>query len=179
MNQKAEIKRAGTVSVLIPLIAFVISVLIPGILALDYVHVLLAAVWTGTDVFLGFIFFIVISGMDQDIRYRIAVRLLPMTMFFIPAVSLIVPVAGYALAVREEIFKLDPFFISILTISGILIILSFVLIFRNSLFIYRNSEPSNAGDISRRLGIISLAASVQLVLQIVIISLMAYIVVIM
>ncbi|MGP6207697.1 hypothetical protein ACNF42_06710 [Cuniculiplasma sp. SKW3] len=147
MNENSEIKRVGTISVLIPLIAFVISLVIPNILALDYVHVLLAAIWTGTDVFLGFIFFIVISGMDEEIRYRIAVRLLPMTMFFIPAVSLIVPTAGYALAVREGIFTLDALFISILAISGILIILSYVFILGNSLFIYRCHEKSSFGHV--------------------------------
>lgn len=179
MNNRNELFNAGIVTIMIPLIALIISVIIPNILALDYVHVLLAAIWTGTDVFLGLIFFIVISGMDEELRYRIAIRLLPMTMFFIPAVSIIVPVAGYLLAVRESIFKLDPLFISILTISGILIILSFILILRYSIFIYKHQDPGYAKDVSNKLGQISITASVQLVLQIAIISLMAYIVVVM
>ncbi len=179
MSENRSILEAGTVSIGLPAIAFAASLIIPGVLALDYVHVLLAAIWTGTDLFLGFIFYIVISGMDETLRYRIAVRLLPMTMFFIPGVSVIVPVAGYALAVREGIFTLDPLFISILVISAILILLSYSIILTSSIFIYRHNDETNKSEISRRLGIISTAASIQLVLQIAIISLMAYIVVIM
>ncbi|MGP6206618.1 hypothetical protein ACNF42_01080 [Cuniculiplasma sp. SKW3] len=43
----------------------------------------------------------------------------------------------------------------------------------------RNKDKSNAKEISKRLGIISITATVQLILQISIISLMAYIVVVM
>ena len=87
MKHNADVLKAGSISVVIPAIGLLMGLGIPGILILDYVHVLLAAIWTGTDAFLGFIFYIVISGMDDDIRYHIGKRLLPMTMFFIPAVS--------------------------------------------------------------------------------------------
>jgi len=176
MKHNADVLKAGSISVVIPAIGLLMGLGLPGILILDYVHVLLAAIWTGTDAFLGFIFYIVISGMDDDIRYYIGKRLLPMTMFFIPAVSVIVPVAGYALAVREGIFSMDLFFMVILILSAVLIILSYVLILPNAFFIYGHDESSK-GLISRKLWLISITASVQLVLQIIMISLMAYIVV--
>ncbi len=166
--------KSNLMAFILPVIALIIALIIPGILVLDYIHVLLGAIWTGTDVFLGLIFFIVMSGMDDSIRFDIAKRLTPMTMFFIPTVSLITPFAGYELSVRESIFRLNWLFISILTISIILIILSLIFILRYSLFINKSDDKKMVSKLIKK---ISVVASVQLILQISIISLMAYIVV--
>jgi uncharacterized membrane protein len=171
--------RAGYISAIIPSIAFAIAFFIPGILALDYIHVLFGALWTGTDVFLGMIFLIVLSGMDNNVRANIAHRLIPMTMYFIPAVSIITPLSGFLLALREHIFKFNLFFSAVLIISFILIILTYIVIFPLTLKNYREFKRENYDTckISRNLMNIAKIASVQFALQIVIISLMAVIVV--
>ncbi|AAT42719.1 hypothetical protein [Picrophilus oshimae] len=166
--------KSGYLSLIIPLVAFIVAFLIPGILILDYVHVLLGVIWTGTDVFLGLIFFIVMSGMDDSIRFDISKRLIPMILFFIPGVSIITPLAGYELSLREHIFKFDILFILILIISLILVLLSLVFILRYALFINKSVDKH---AVSLKMKKISIVASIQLVLQISIISLMAYIVV--
>lgn len=168
---------ASILSTAIPTAAITVASIVPGIFVLDYVHVLLGAVWTGTDVFLGLILSIVMSGMDDILKYCIAKRLLPMILSFIPTASAIVPLAGYELALREGVFRMDPLFISVISISVALVVLSFAFIFRYAIFIYYQEGRSAVKAVSNTIRKVSVVASVQLVLQIVIISLMAYLVV--
>ena len=91
----------------VPFVALAIAYLWGSILALDYVHVLLGAIWTGVDVFLGLLFSTVMSNAPLETRTNVAVRILPMTLFFIPSVSIAVPLAGYLLASSEGIFTLS------------------------------------------------------------------------
>ncbi|WP_175266898.1 hypothetical protein [Acidiplasma cupricumulans] len=48
-------------------------------------------------------FYIVLNGLDDNIRSRVAVRILPMTLYFIPAASVITPVLGFILSLRGYI----------------------------------------------------------------------------
>ena len=169
----------GVIALVVPAIAFIAALIIPGVLILDYVHVLFGALWTGIDVFLGLIFFIVLSRMEDKIRSDISFRLIPMLLYFIPAMSVFTPLLGFALAMRENIFKLDYLFIAIITISIALAVVSFAVIVPAIYSIYSGFK-SNTVDESmneKLLMRIAEAASIQMVLQIVIISLMAYIVV--
>ena len=115
----------GVIALVVPAIAFIAALIIPGILILDYVHVLFGALWTGVDVFMGLIFFIVLSGMEDKIRSDISFRLIPMLLYFIPAMSVFTPLLGFTLAMRENMFRLDYLFIAIITISIILAVVSF------------------------------------------------------
>ncbi|WP_287950575.1 hypothetical protein [Acidiplasma sp.] len=93
--------------------------------------------------------------------------------------SVFTPLLGFALAIRENIFKLDCLFIAIITISIVLAVVSFAVIVPAIYSIYSGFK-SNTVDESmneKLLMRIAEAASIQMVLQIVIISLMAYIVV--
>ena len=169
----------GVIALVVPAIAFIAALIIPGILILDYVHVLFGALWTGVDVFMGLIFFIVLSGMEDKIRSDISFRLIPMLLYFIPAMSVFTPLLGFTLAMRENMFRLDYLFIAIITISIILAVVSFAVIVPAIYGIYKgfkgnNIDESRNGELLMR---IAKAASLQMVLQIVIISLMAYIVV--
>ena len=169
----------GVIALVVPAIAFIAALIIPGILILDYVHVLFGALWTGVDVFMGLIFFIVLSGMEDKIRSDISFRLIPMLLYFIPAMSVFTPLLGFTLAMRENMFRLDYLFIAIITISIILAVVSFAVIVPAIYSIYKGFKSNNV-DESRNgklLMRIAKAASLQMVLQIIIISLMAYIVV--
>ncbi len=173
--------RIGVIALVIPSIAFIAALIIPGILILDYVHVLFGALWTGVDVFLGLIFFIVLSGMEDKIRSDIAFRLIPMLLYFIPAISVFTPLLGFDLSIREKIFTLDYLFISIIVISIIIVAISFAVIVPAIYNIYKGFKSNNVDENTngKLLMRIAKAASIQMVLQISIISLMAYIVVFM
>jgi hypothetical protein len=176
--RNSELLKNFTITIIFSFLLITIPAFIGNILLIDYIHVLIGAIWTGTDVFLGLIFYIVLNGLDDNIRSRVAVRILPMTLYFIPAASVITPVLGFILSLKEGIFKLNYLFIPIIALAFILFLMSFILIFRYSMKIYVENKSKNCiTKISGFLRVINITASVQLVIQVVIISLMAYIVV--
>jgi len=175
-----DIYRAGIIALVIPALAFIIAYFSNNIVILDYVHVLIGAIWTGVDVFLGLLFSNVIRTIKPETRKNIGVRMIPMTLFFIPSASIITPLAGYVLALREGIFSFStPLFIAIIIVGLTLVSIGFLTIVPYSYGIARNisGDHPNNDRISRNMRIISLGSLLQLVFQIIIISLMAYIVV--
>ena len=174
------IYRAGVIAVMIPVIAFLGSWLSGSMLLLDYIHVLLGAIWTGVDVFYGLIFYFVISTMGPEGRSNISIRLIPMSLFFIPAASILTPLAGYILAVKEGIFSIhSEVFIAAIILGTILVAVGFLTIVLSSAIILRDirSGRINQEKNSRLLMFGSRGALIQLVFQIAIISVMAYLVV--
>ncbi len=162
-----------------PFAALAAAYISGSILVLDYVHVLLGAIWTGTDVFLGLLFSAVISSSPIETRKNVAARLLPMTLFFIPAVSVVVPLAGYLLALHEGIFTLSNWLFRAIFVIGILLVgTGFATIVPFSMkiapIVYGKASPDR---LPMYLKVISSGAFVQMLLQMAIISLMAYIVV--
>lgn len=177
-REMKSVIRAGLLAVALPTLAFVLAFASANLLWLDYVHVLLGAIWTGVDVFLGLIFAFVIRTLDSDTKKNVAWRLLPMTLFFIPAASVLTPTAGYILAVNEGIFNHSSWIIdSILVVGGMVFAIGFATIVPYSWLILREMriDTVNSKKISDCLAIISGGALAQMVFQVAIISLMAYI----
>ena len=170
---------AGIIAFAVPFVALAIAYLFGSILAMDYVHVLLGAIWTGVDVFLGLLFSTVMGNAPMETRRNVAVRILPMTLFFIPAVSIAVPLAGYLLASSEGIFDPSTWLFRAIIIIGILLVgTGFATIVPCSIRIIGAINGKASEDrLPMYLRIISAGALVQMVFQIAIISLMAYIVV--
>jgi len=167
-------------SVVVPLLAFIIAVGLGNILIIDYLHVLLGAVWIGVDVFLGLLFVSVTKTIDDLSRAHIAERMTPMTLFFIPTASVITPLLGYILSVKEGIFSFtSELFISIIALGFVIVVISFAFILPYSYDLLRatGAESRNYGRIFRRINQISEFALIQLAFQVALISLMAYIVV--
>ena len=166
--------------VAVPLLAFIIAVISRDILIIDYVHVLIGAVWIGTDVFLGLLFASVTKTIDDLSKVHIAERMMPMTLFFIPTASIITPLLGYILSVKEGIFSFtSELFLSIIALTLVIVVISFAFIVPYSYDILKATrwESKNFGIISKRVNQISFFALVQLSFQIALVSLMAYIVV--
>ncbi len=175
-----SIYRAGGIAVIIPVIGFLGSWLSGSMLLLDYIHVLLGAIWTGVDVFYGLIFYFVISTMGPEGRSNISIRLIPMSLFFIPTASILTPLAGYILAVREGIFSIhSEVFIAAIILGTILVAVGFLTIVLSSAIILKDMRSGriNQEKNSSLLMLGSRGAQIQLVFQIAIISVMAYIVV--
>ncbi|EQD29793.1 conserved hypothetical protein, membrane [mine drainage metagenome] len=179
-RQMKKIYFHGTIATAIPVLIFIIAFLTSSILILDYVHVLLGALWTGIDIFLGLIFSSVIRTISKQTKVNIARGMIPMTLFFIPAVSIITPASGYVLAVRDGVFDpATPLFTAIIILGIFLVGIGFTTIVPFSWKFARelSTENPDADVISRSMNIVSKGALVQLVFQIAIISLMAYLVV--
>jgi hypothetical protein len=67
---------------------------------LNFVHVLSGLMWTGIDLFMGFIVGPVLRQVDVSVRREVAVRLTPRTLFLMPTLAIITGTTGWYLVVQ-------------------------------------------------------------------------------
>ena len=65
---------------------------------LNWVHVLSGVLWTGADLFMGFIVGPVLRGLDRETRTQVIAYLVPRTLLYFPIVALTAGWAGWELA---------------------------------------------------------------------------------
>jgi hypothetical protein len=65
---------------------------------LNFVHVICGVLWTGIDLFMGFIVGPILRRIDFTARREIIVRLVPKTLFLMPTLSIITGTSGWYLA---------------------------------------------------------------------------------
>jgi uncharacterized membrane protein len=89
-------------------IATMIAVIVAGnIWLLDFVHVFSSLLWTGVDLFMGFVLGPILRRVDLSVRREIVRRLTPRTLFLMPTVSIISGTTGWFLAVALGYTALD------------------------------------------------------------------------
>ena len=89
-------------------IAAMIAVIVAGnIWLLDFVHVFSSLLWTGVDLFMGFVLGPILRRVDLSVRREIVRRLTPRTLFLMPTVSIISGTTGWFLAVTLGYTALD------------------------------------------------------------------------
>lgn len=176
-----SVYRFGIVSASLPIIFLVIVYTIKDYLLIDYIHVLSAALWLGCNLFMGFIFYRIIKDLDNREKVDITVRLLPLTLFFLPSITLTTVIAGYILAFYVKLFSYSMWvYLPIIIISTILLLLSFVYYIGNSISIIKILKgKSNVNRIISLSMINFKVAFVQLIFQVIIIGFMAYVVIIL
>jgi len=81
-----------------------IAVMVAAILAgnlwlLNFIHVFSSLLWTGIDLFMGFVLGPILRQVDLSVRRQIVRRLTPRTLFLMPTVSIISGTTGWFLAV--------------------------------------------------------------------------------
>jgi hypothetical protein len=84
-------------------VAFMLGVLVLAIESgqhwfLNYVHVMSGAVWSGIDLFLGFVLGPIIRALPLEARREVACRLMPRTLFIMPTLAVMTGTAGWFLA---------------------------------------------------------------------------------
>jgi uncharacterized membrane protein len=89
----------------LPWALLAIAVMVAAIVAdnlwfLDYVHVFSSLLWTGIDLFMGFVLGPILRRLDLPARREIMRRLTPQTLFLMPTVSIISGTSGWFLAVN-------------------------------------------------------------------------------
>ena len=89
-----------------------IAVMIAAIMAanlwlLNFIHVFSSLLWTGIDLFMGFVLGPILRRVDLSVRREIVRRLTPRTLFLMPAVSIISGTSGWFLAVQLGYTALD------------------------------------------------------------------------
>jgi len=89
-------------------IAVMIAAIVAGNLwFLDFVHVSTSLIWTGVDLFMGFVLGPILRRVDLSVRREIVRRLTPRTLFLMPTVSIISGTSGWFLAVQLGYTGLD------------------------------------------------------------------------
>ena len=65
---------------------------------LNWVHVFTGLMWTGIDLFMGFILGPILRQVDLPVRREITLRLVPRTLFLMPTLAIITGTTGWYLA---------------------------------------------------------------------------------
>jgi hypothetical protein len=76
------------------------AILSPSLWFLDFVHVMTGALWTGIDLFMGFVIGPVLRRVSLDTRRAVIAGIIPRTLILMPSLSTITSTAGWFLAVR-------------------------------------------------------------------------------
>jgi hypothetical protein len=79
--------------------AMIASILAGSFWLLDFIHVFSSLLWTGVDLFMGFVLGPILRRLDYSIRRDVARRLTPRTLFLMPTLSIISGTSGWFLAV--------------------------------------------------------------------------------
>ena len=84
-------------------VAAVVAVMVGAILAknfwyLNFVHVIAGLLWTGIDLFMGFVIGPIMRTLSLDARRAMIIRLMPRMLFIMPTLSTVTTTAGWFLA---------------------------------------------------------------------------------
>lgn len=88
------------------LIVLVVAILAGNFWFLDWVHVMSGVLWTGIDLFMGFVIGPIIRSVSIPVRKEIITRLTPVTLFLLPTLSIMTSTAGWFLAVQGGFVQL-------------------------------------------------------------------------
>lgn len=146
---------------------------------LNFVHVIFGLLWTGIDLFMGFIIGPILKKVDLDARRAIVTRLAPRMMFLMPTLAAVTTTAGIQLAASAGYFALDwPYFgwvlaalviVTILTVQGIGVLLPINIV----VFLELRKPQPDMARIGRLMRIYFYTVASQGVLQVAIILVMA------
>ena len=83
------------------------AIVIGNLWLLNFIHVFSSLLWTGVDLFMGFVLGPILRRVELPVRREIVRRLTPRTLFLMPAVSIISGTTGWFLAVMLGYTALD------------------------------------------------------------------------
>ncbi len=109
------------ITLAIPVVALIAAVWSGSLLFLDYVHVITGGTWTGIDLFMGLVMSRVLRGLQPDVRVQFIKKLVPIMLFFMPSLASVAITSGIYLAGR---LGFDFFSLPIIVAGVIVIILS-------------------------------------------------------
>lgn len=161
--------------VLVPVMALVYAVNFGPLVSLNYVHIMTGALWTGIDLFMGFILGPVLGRMEPRERAVVFKHLMPKMTFLMPVLAGVTVTAGLQLAQQLGWSLVNPRILIALVITGILTVQGFGILLPNEIRIFRElfSDKPDINAISR-LGMRNAKlGGVQGVLQLAIIFIMA------
>jgi uncharacterized membrane protein len=78
--------------------AMLLALILQSVYLLNWVHVLSGVLWTGADLFMGFIVGPVLRSLDMRARTAVIAYLVPRTLLYFPVVALTAGTAGWYLS---------------------------------------------------------------------------------
>ena len=101
------------------------AILSPSLWLLDFVHVMAGALWTGIDLFMGFVIGPVMRRVSLDTRRAMIAGIIPRTLILMPTLSTVTSTAGWFLAARLGFLDLAyPQFWWVIAALGIVTVLT-------------------------------------------------------
>jgi len=147
--------------------------------SLNFLHVITGLLWTGIDLFMGFVLGPILRRLDLAARRAVVTRLSPRTLFLMPTLAGIATVTGIELAQRGGYFALAwPEYgwllaalivVTVLTVQGIGVLTPINLIV---FFELRKAEPDMART-SRLMRVYLGTVASQGVMQVAMVAIMA------
>ena len=138
-------------AVFVPIGALVYALTSGALLTLNYVHIMAGALWTGIDLFLGFVLGPILGSMDPRERTAVFMRLMPRITFLMPVLAGVTATAGFQLTQHMGFSLVSPWILASLVITGILAIQGFGVLLPNEIRIFREllSDTPDVNRISR------------------------------
>ncbi len=125
----APLRPAYIAAAIAALAAMAVAILGSSLWFLNFVHVMAGSLWTGIDLFMGFVIGPVLRRVSLDTRRAMIAGIIPRTLILMPTLSAITSTAGWFLAVRLGFLDLGyPQFwwviaalaiVSVLTVQGL------------------------------------------------------------
>ncbi|AKA47982.1 hypothetical protein IX51_01500 [uncultured archaeon] len=160
-NQDKLVSGSSFLYLFVPVIALIAALVSRKELYLDYVHVLMGALWTGIDLFMGIVIGRVLSKVNVPARVEFIKKMMPMMLFLMPSLSSVTITAGIYLAIWEGIFNLHYYAIIAAGVIVIILLIQGLGIFLPNelrIFLELRKEEPDVGKISR-LGMINFKLS--------------------
>src|SRR3546814_7628687 len=89
-----------------PLVVLVAAIVSGHFWFLDWTHVMSGVLWTGIDLFMGFVIGPILRNVSVPVRKEIIIRLTPVTLFLLPTLSVLTGTTGWFLAVQLGFMQL-------------------------------------------------------------------------
>ncbi len=96
----APLRPAYIIAAVAALAAMLAAILGGSLWFLNFVHVMAGSLWTGIDLFMGFVIGPVLRRVALDTRRAMIAGIIPRTLILMPTLSAITSTAGWFLAVR-------------------------------------------------------------------------------
>jgi hypothetical protein len=98
--QKLALRPAYFFAAVAAIIAMIAAILSPSLWFLTWVHIMSGVLWTGIDLFLGFVIGPILRRLPFETRRAVIGQLIPKTMVLMPTLAIVTGTAGYYLAKR-------------------------------------------------------------------------------
>jgi len=145
------IRATNLIWVVLALLAMVAAIASGVHWFLNFVHVVAGVLWTGIDLFMGFVIGPIMRMMPFAARRALIARLMPRMLFIMPTLSIVTGTAGWFLAKQSGYLDLDyPAFwwvIAALAILAILTVQGLFILLPTNLLVYfevRKPQPDGA-----------------------------------